>query len=100
MGSYPKLKEATSVIFAVLFLLARCIYWPFVTVDFWVSTLASTAPLGLQIIWYVANVGLTLLQYYWGYLIVKGIIKKLKGGDNAPASAHGVGESLQPTAEA
>merc|ERR1719162_2958404 len=84
---HPTIKEAMSVSFASLFLVFRCVYWPFVTVDFWMSMYASTAPWWLKATWYFFNVGLTLLQYYWGYLIVKAIIKKLKGGETGGGDA-------------
>merc|ERR1712226_1173397 len=71
------------ICFAIFFLGFRCVYWPIVTLDFWKATLKSSAPKSLLIFWYICNVGLTLLQYFWGILIVKGIIKKLRGGSSA-----------------
>lgn len=85
--AFPNTFEAIKVSFAVLFLGFRCCYWPFVTYDFWSTTLKSTAPWYLLIFWYICNAGLTFLQYFWGYLIVKGIIKKFKGGNVADAPA-------------
>lgn len=76
---YSTVNEMVRVAFAVLFLLIRCIYWPFVCVDFWINSLNSGAPELLLVIWYIANIGMTCLQYYWGALVVKGIIRKLKG---------------------
>jgi len=76
---YSTINEMARVAFAVLFLLIRCIYWPFVCVDFWRNSLKSDAPGLLLVIWYVANIGMTLLQYFWGALVVKGIIRKAKG---------------------
>jgi hypothetical protein len=81
---YPKVGEIVKVAFAVLFLLIRCVYWPFVAIDFWQATLskeADNANIVLKLVWWLANIGLTLLQYYWGYKVVNGIIKLLKGQD-------------------
>ena len=36
-------------------------------------------PAGVILIFLVANILLTGLQFFWGSLIVKGIVKKIKG---------------------
>jgi len=92
-NKFPQTNEAIRSTFAVLFLLLRCVYWPFVAVDFWVTTLNSSAPIWLRGIWYFFNIALTLLQYYWGHLIVLGIIKMIKGSQSDQA---GLAQSLQP----
>lgn len=74
--------ETVRVLFAVSFLSIRCIYWPFVCYSFWQNLLSSTAPLALKAVWMGFNVGLTCLQYYWGSLVVKGVIKLLQGGSD------------------
>lgn len=79
--AFPAISEASRVLFAILFLAIRCVYWPIVSVDFWIACLASDAALWLQIIWYFFNIALTLLQFYWGSLVVRGIMRKLSGGD-------------------
>lgn len=71
--------EICRVSFAVLFLLIRCVYWPYVSFDFWTSMLTGSVPVFLAIIWLLANIALTLLQYFWGFLIVKATIKMIKG---------------------
>merc|ERR1719174_2902381 len=76
---FPKTNEACRICFAVSFLAIRCVYWPFVTVDFWVNSLHSGAPVPLLIFWYFVNIFLTALQYFWGFLVLKGIIKMAKG---------------------
>jgi len=83
--AYPNVNEAVKVSFGVLFLIIRCIYWPYVSVDFWKTTLVSSAPLWLQLIWYFFNIALTLLQFYWGSLVVRGIAKILKGDKTVEA---------------
>lgn len=75
----PAVNEAFRVSFAVSFLIVRCVYWPFVCVDFWRHLLASSAPFYLTVWWYMANIGMTGLQYFWGWLVVKGIWKLIKG---------------------
>lgn len=79
---YPKANEASRVTFAVLFLVFRCCYWPVVTYDFWMTTMASSSPLStrMKIICNVFMAALTALQYYWGGLVVKGIIKMIRTG--------------------
>lgn len=96
-ATYPQTNEAVRISFAALFLLARCIYWPIVCVNFWITTLTHEGiPLWLEILWYFFNISLTLLQFYWGSLIIKGIIKKLKGGRSD--QAREAGEALYPEA--
>ena len=69
----------------MLFLLLRVLYWPIVSSGFWVDTIHALKsgrpgkPLYVMIFYWVGNVLLTTLQLFWGSLIVKGIIKKLKG---------------------
>lgn len=84
-SAFPKLEEIVKATFALLFLLIRCVYWPIVSVTFWIATMKSSAPLWLCVIWWIANIGLTLLQYYWGFLVVKGILKQLKDEDREQA---------------
>lgn len=94
---FPKTSESVRVAFALLFLLVRCIYWPFVTMDFWIATINSSAPMWIRCVWWFFNIGLTALQYYWGSLIVKGIIKKLKGSKHDVESDQaGLAQIFQP----
>jgi len=74
--------ETARVLFAVSFLSLRCIYWPFVCYSFWRNLLSSMAPMGLKAVWMGFNLGLTGLQYYWGSLVVKGVIKLLQGSSD------------------
>lgn len=80
-ADFPVINEMVRVSFAVLFLVIRCCYWPFVMVDFWRSSfeVREQIPTATLILWYVASLGLTCLQYFWGSLIVKGVIKMVKG---------------------
>jgi len=83
---YPTLSESVRTVFAVLFLLLRVLYWPVVSSQFWMDTIDELnsgrrlgKPLYVMIAYWVGNVLLTALQLFWGSLIVKGIIKKVKG---------------------
>jgi len=78
----PALNEACRVTFAVLFLAFRCIYWPVVNVDFWRHALHG--PLYLTVWWFIANILMTGLQYYWGMLICRGILKMIRGQKSDP----------------
>lgn len=91
-SAMPSVNEACRVSFAALFLGIRCAYWPFVAFDFWRQTLASGAPFSLLSVWWAANIGLTLLQYYWGMLIVKGIIKMVTGKKDSEGDAGSSGD--------
>eukprot|EP00468_Gymnochlora_sp_CCMP2014_P006596 CAMPEP_0167756790 /NCGR_PEP_ID=MMETSP0110_2-20121227/9576_1 /TAXON_ID=629695 /ORGANISM="Gymnochlora sp., Strain CCMP2014" /LENGTH=240 /DNA_ID=CAMNT_0007642929 /DNA_START=188 /DNA_END=910 /DNA_ORIENTATION=- len=74
--------ELTRMIFAGLFLSFRVVYWPYVSMQFWadsIDTLGGENPaLIVELIFtLMANIGLTLLQFFWGTLILKQIHKKL-----------------------
>jgi hypothetical protein len=43
--TFPAISEGNRVFFAVLFLAIRCVYWPIVSLDFWIACLASDAEL-------------------------------------------------------
>lgn len=78
---HPVAYENARVTFAVLFLAVRVCYWPTVSYAFWCDSLEllnsgeqhSTAA---TMTFLVANTGLTLLQFFWGYLVIMGIKKK------------------------
>jgi len=79
---YPQAALCTRVVFAACFLSVRVLYWPTICYQFWKDNLVlletekqhSTSAV---IIFFVANIFLTLMQFYWGYLVVQGILKKL-----------------------
>jgi hypothetical protein len=82
--AFGTFNEINRVTFAMLFLVIRCVYWPYVAYDFWVSTLfvfrkAHHTPDWVFFVWWFFNAALTLLQFYWGSLVIKGVIKKLRG---------------------
>lgn len=83
---YPllaQLNEVTRNIFACVFLTIRVCYWPYVSIKFWADALdalkhAKPHPIEITCIM-LANIGLTLLQFYWAFLILKQIYKKFGG---------------------
>jgi hypothetical protein len=77
--SYAGLNELSRSLFAVTFLAFRGVYWPVVVLDFFRETWASEASAGLLATWYIACIGLTGLQYYWAFLIIKGAVKMAQG---------------------
>eukprot|EP00900_Chrysochromulina_parva_P024276 jgi/Chrpa1/6482/Chrysochromulina_OHIO_Genome00001437-RA len=82
---FPNLNEASQVIFSLLFLPIRGVYWPYSSVWFWKMSLATlSAGSVLPATWViyifcVANVLMTALQWYWSSLILKGLYAKMTG---------------------
>ncbi|CAM9673426.1 unnamed protein product [Chrysoparadoxa australica] len=77
---YAGLNTALRLAFAVLFLLVRCIWWPLVSVQFYQDTFESFSKgtvhdTGVVLFFLVSNILLTLLQWYWGFLIVRAALK-------------------------
>ena len=78
------LSEVLKMLFAVLFLAIRTAYWPVVSYGFWQDTLGalsdgSVHSVPAAVIFLVANVGLTGLQFYWTTLIISGIVEMSQG---------------------
>eukprot|EP00316_Scyphosphaera_apsteinii_P009911 CAMPEP_0119322312 /NCGR_PEP_ID=MMETSP1333-20130426/57806_1 /TAXON_ID=418940 /ORGANISM="Scyphosphaera apsteinii, Strain RCC1455" /LENGTH=256 /DNA_ID=CAMNT_0007329507 /DNA_START=16 /DNA_END=786 /DNA_ORIENTATION=+ len=81
---FPELNEMARVVFAVLFLAVRVCYWPVVSFSFWVDSLAElqadgAKPAAVVYAFCVSNFILTLLQFFWGSLVLRGMFKKLTG---------------------
>ena len=81
----PKITEACTVSFAVLFLIFRSVYWPIVSYQFWRDSLGAYADgtmhsTSAMCTFLVANIGLTSLQFVWTRLILIGILEKVKLG--------------------
>lgn len=89
---YPSLKNAMPVTnenvrtaFVVIFIPIRIVYWPYICSEFWKDSVAELQsdtprqPAALVLTFLVANVLLTGLQFFWGMLIAKGVMKKIKG---------------------
>jgi hypothetical protein len=80
---YPRLNEFCRVSFAVAFILLRLIAWPIVSKDFWVGSIThlmnGNGHSAIVIVFFLlANVFLTLLQFYFGWLILCQILKEDK----------------------
>lgn len=94
VGSFYRdhVHELVRVTFAVAFLALRAVYFPFLMVrvclsDFWKAAMLpiderygiSKAPF---LIIFVLALLFTFLQLHWGFLVVKGVIKKFIGAKN------------------
>jgi len=92
--SFPTANLAVSVAFALSFLSVRTFYWPTVCWSFWKDNLELLAT-GEQhstiacLVFFVANIILTLMQFYWGYLVAKRLVKVVTGKDSKPKSNKG-----------
>lgn len=79
--AYPKVCDNVRTLFAVSFLILRIAYWPFVMYDFSINFFPRLG----EMYWAPAfafgatAVLLTVLQWFWGFLIIKGIIKLVQG---------------------
>eukprot|EP00929_Paragymnodinium_shiwhaense_P006585 TRINITY_DN11027_c0_g1_i1.p1 TRINITY_DN11027_c0_g1~~TRINITY_DN11027_c0_g1_i1.p1 ORF type:complete len:305 (-),score=25.72 TRINITY_DN11027_c0_g1_i1:313-1146(-) len=84
-SAYPKTNELCRSVFAVLFLAIRCVYWPVVIVNLFIQLWQQRDRVGLPLVvfLYISGTGLTCLQYFWGSLVLRGVIKKFKGGDTS-----------------
>jgi hypothetical protein len=79
------LNEACRIAFALLFLLVRAIYFPYIVFVWMVPDILELLPVS-NMQWelravLLSAVGLTLLQLYWATLIIKQVAKLLSGGD-------------------
>merc|ERR1712087_444160 len=78
----PSVLEASRVLFVIVFLLVRTIYWPIESYKYWVDALAvlnGAAPVhnfAAHIFLLASNIGLTGLQFYWTTLIFRAIAEK------------------------
>ncbi|GAB5361843.1 hypothetical protein AAMO2058_000747500, partial [Amorphochlora amoebiformis] len=73
--------EISRMMFAGLFLSIRVVYWPYVSMQFWgdaLDALTEGRPYPFELVCtLMANIGLTILQFYWGVIILKQIRRKL-----------------------
>jgi len=80
---HPVLAENTKVLFAVSFLPTRVLYFPYMSAGFWADAFidlsAGIVPVWVVMTFLVSNLILTGLQFYWGSLVIKGIIRKATG---------------------
>eukprot|EP00469_Lotharella_globosa_P008397 CAMPEP_0167784582 /NCGR_PEP_ID=MMETSP0111_2-20121227/7720_1 /TAXON_ID=91324 /ORGANISM="Lotharella globosa, Strain CCCM811" /LENGTH=235 /DNA_ID=CAMNT_0007675675 /DNA_START=166 /DNA_END=873 /DNA_ORIENTATION=- len=76
-----QVNEHSRTMFAVLFIAIRVVYWPYVSMQFWFDSLGALTnggahPVEITCV-LLANIGLTLLQFHWGTIILRQIHKKL-----------------------
>lgn len=82
---FPVANELSRNLFVAIFIPIRLMYWPYVCSQFWVDSIAELQaeqprqPVPVVVTFLVFNILLTGLQFFWGTLIAKGIIKKIKG---------------------
>ena len=69
---YPKLAGVVRYTFALSFYVLRVFIWPYASYLFWIDALEkfdSIHSKPILILFLLGNTGLSLLQFYWGYLI-------------------------------
>jgi len=87
----PAVQEVFRVLFCVLFLIYRTVYWPIVSYGFWLDEIAALQgvvpvhSLPAHLFLLVANVGLTALQFFWTSLIFSGIAEKFRPAESPKA---------------
>lgn len=80
-----QLNELSRIMFAALFLSIRVVYWPYVSMQFWGDSIDAlvTKTSGYPVFQFeivmtmLANIGLTLLQFYWGYKVLLQVHTKI-----------------------
>jgi hypothetical protein len=87
-AKYPGFNEFVRVLFAASFLPIRGLYWPYASYTFWVHALkaldeGSTAPTFVIYTFMVCNIIMTLLQWFWASLVIKGILAKMRNDPKA-----------------
>jgi len=89
-AKYPQFHELVRTVFAVLFLLVRVAYWPYVSAVFWMDSYEGFSlpeivgskgpvPVPAALAFNVCNVFLTGMQFFWGSLVIKAVLKKSRG---------------------
>eukprot|EP00310_Coccolithus_braarudii_P017715 CAMPEP_0183360906 /NCGR_PEP_ID=MMETSP0164_2-20130417/56141_1 /TAXON_ID=221442 /ORGANISM="Coccolithus pelagicus ssp braarudi, Strain PLY182g" /LENGTH=171 /DNA_ID=CAMNT_0025535353 /DNA_START=353 /DNA_END=868 /DNA_ORIENTATION=+ len=87
---YLILHELSRALFAVLFVLCRVAYWPFVTYHFWCDSMLELRaawagdigpPIWVVLIFCASNLLLSALQFYWGSLVSKALVQKVLGDE-------------------
>ena len=75
---YPRLLSLARGTFGALFFALRVVAWTYVNVYFWYDHIVNRHRIHsvpVVALFLVSNVGLTGLQYYWGYLIGRRLVK-------------------------
>lgn len=83
-NEYPVLKDSVRVVFSVLFVILRVFYWAYVVYGWLGEFFGKFDEIALWAFlpFAIACVLLTGLQWFWAYLIVRGVMKMAKGQRN------------------
>jgi len=93
---FPATNELNRTVFSVSFLVIRVLWFPYVMITKWWPDLieAWSTPSGIRCsmpayCWmFFSSVFLTFLQLFWGYKILRVVLKGNLGGNNAVATKH------------
>jgi len=91
---YPVIASQSRTIFGVSFIVVRLLIWPIICYDFWLACYKAYVTKKIHSgfafgFFLFANTFLTFLQVYWGYLIVKGLLKKNSVGGKGGVTGGG-----------
>merc|ERR1712157_148289 len=90
-SDFPMTNEVCRVVFAVVFYCVRVIGWVPVSINFWRDCLSlleadaamHTMPKFVPVFWLATHAGLTCLQAWWGFLILKAVYAMITGDEEA-----------------
>mmetsp|Transcript_2467 Transcript_2467/g.3611 ORF Transcript_2467/g.3611 Transcript_2467/m.3611 type:complete len:206 (+) Transcript_2467:2036-2653(+) len=87
-NKYHRFNSFCRILFAVLFLLIRCVYWPFMSISYFIDAYNTIKDgtfhkMGITLFFSFSNVFLTLLQLYWATFILKQLKKLLSPEQNS-----------------
>jgi len=82
---FPSLTEPLQIAFCATFVPFRTCYWPLVSYHFWLDIIEALQAdtvhsIPAAAIFMLANIGLTLLQWFWSTKIAAGVADKLRSG--------------------
>ncbi|KAH8071174.1 glycosyltransferase [Aureococcus anophagefferens] len=91
---WPNTNEACRITFAVVFYIVRIVGWVPVSKMFWLDALSlleegaalHTMPRWVPAFWLLTHAGLSCLQAWWGFLILKALWALVTGDESARAN--------------
>mmetsp|Transcript_10623 Transcript_10623/g.32672 ORF Transcript_10623/g.32672 Transcript_10623/m.32672 type:complete len:269 (-) Transcript_10623:52-858(-) len=86
---FPALNEVARVVFALMFYAVRVFGWVPVSIEFWRDALSllqedaamHTMPKWVPVFWLTTHAGLTCLQAWWGFLILRAVYAMVTGDE-------------------
>mmetsp|Transcript_13172 Transcript_13172/g.21512 ORF Transcript_13172/g.21512 Transcript_13172/m.21512 type:complete len:192 (-) Transcript_13172:197-772(-) len=97
-----QVNEISRIMFAALFISIRVVYWPYISMQFWgdsLDALSRGRGYSFQLIFtMMANIGLTLLQFHWGSMIVRQIHRKLFSASGASEGGESIAIDIEGNA--